>query len=85
LEHADCLDSFKGEKFDKIVSNPPTHQGKGVTDEIFQQSHKKLRKGGELYIVYNQNMNYEQHLEQIFSKVEILEKKNNYAVTRATK
>jgi 16S rRNA (guanine1207-N2)-methyltransferase len=85
LDHADCLDTFNGEKFDKIVSNPPTHQGKGITDEIFQNSYQRLRKGGELYIVYNQNMNYEKQLEQIFSKVEILEKKNNYAVTRAIK
>ncbi|MFB6159503.1 MAG: methyltransferase [Candidatus Nanohalobium sp.] len=85
LEHADCLDTFEGKKFDKIVSNPPTHQGKGITDEIFQNSYQRLRKGGELYIVYNQNMNYEQQLEQIFKKVEILEKKDNYAVTRATK
>lgn len=85
LKHADCLDTFNGEKFDKIVSNPPTHQGKGITDEIFQNSYQRLRKGGELYIVYNQNMNYEQQLEQIFKKVEILEKKDNYAVTRATK
>jgi len=85
LENADCLDTFHDQKFDKIVSNPPTHQGKGITDEIFQQSHKKLKRGGELYIVYNQNMNYEQQLEEIFKKVEILEKKNNYAVTRATK
>lgn len=85
LEHADCLDTFMGEKFDKIVSNPPTHQGKDVTDEIFEEAYNKLRKDGELYIVYNQNMNYEQQLEQIFSKVEILEKKDNYAVTRAIK
>lgn len=85
LEHADCLDTFNGEKFDKIVSNPPTHQGRGITDEIFQSSYQRLRKDGELYIVYNQNMNYEQQLEQIFKKVEILEKRDNYAVTRATK
>jgi 16S rRNA (guanine1207-N2)-methyltransferase len=85
LEHADCLDTFNGEKFDKIVSNPPTHQGKGITDEIFQNSYQRLKKGGELYIVYNQNMGYEQQLREIFNRVEILEKKNNYAVTRATK
>lgn len=85
LEHADCLDTFQNQKFDKIVSNPPTHQGKEITDEIFQNSYQRLKTGGELYIVYNQNMNYEQQLEQTFIKVEILEKKDNYAVTRATK
>jgi 16S rRNA (guanine1207-N2)-methyltransferase len=85
LKNKDCLDGFTDRKFDAIVSNPPTHQGSGVTDEMFQQAHKSLKRGGKLYLVYNQNMNYEQQLEKIFSKVEILNKKNNYAVTRTTK
>jgi len=85
LKNRDCLDGFTGRKFDAIVSNPPTHQGSGVTDEMFQQAHKSLKRGGKLYLVYNQNMNYEQQLEQIFDKVEILEEKDNYAVTRAVK
>lgn len=85
LEHADCLDCFKDESFDMIVSNPPTHQGEAVTNEMFDQSYKSLRQGGELYLVYNQNMRYEEKLQKKFREVEILEKENNYAVTRATK
>lgn len=85
LKNKDCLDGFKNQKFDTIVSNPPTHQDKGVTSEITQRAHNSLKKGGELYIVYNQNMKYENKLEQIFSKVKILEKKNNYSVAKAVK
>lgn len=85
LKNRDCLDGFKDQKFDAIVSNPPTHQGEEVTNEIFNQSYQSLRQGGELYLVYNQNMRYEEKLQKKFSKVEILEKEDNYAVTRATK
>jgi len=85
LENADCLDTFHDQKFDTIVCNPPTHQGKGVTDEIFQNSYNGLKTGGELYVVYNQNLNYEQQLERIFNEVEILERKDNYALTKVVK
>jgi 16S rRNA (guanine1207-N2)-methyltransferase len=85
LKNRDCLDGFQDQKFDAVVTNPPTHQGKAVTDEMFNQAHSVLREGGQLYLVYNQNMNFESQLRQKFSKVEILEKENNYAVTRAIK
>ncbi len=85
LKNKDCLDGFKNQKFDAIVSNPPTHQGKQVTDEIFKNSHKRLRNGGKLYLVYNQNMGYENQLEQIFSQVEILENQDNFYVVEAEK
>jgi 16S rRNA G1207 methylase RsmC len=85
LKNKDCLDGFTNQKFDAIVSNPPTHQGEAVTNEMFNQSYQSLRQGGQLYIVYNQNMKYEEKLQKKFSEVEILEKENNYTVTRATK
>jgi 16S rRNA (guanine1207-N2)-methyltransferase len=83
--NADCLDAFEGQEFDKIVTNPPTHQGSAVTDEIFRNANSRLKRGGEFYAVYNQNMSYEDQLEQIFDKVNILERKDNFAVVRAVK
>ncbi len=85
LKNKYCLDGFKNQKFDAIISNPPTHQGKGVTDEIFKNSHKCLKEGGKLYLVYNQNMSYESQLEQIFSQVKILENQDNFYVVEAEK
>jgi len=52
---------------------------------MISQAHISLRKGGELYFVYNQNMKFENQLKQKFNEVEILEKKDNYAVKRAIK
>ena len=85
LKNKDCLDGFKDQKFDTIVSNPPTHQGSGVTDEMFNQAHSSLRDDGELHIVYNQNMRYEDQLSETFDTVEILEERNNYRILKAMK
>lgn len=74
LKSKDCLDGFKDQKFDAAVSNPPTHQGSGVTKEMFDEAYSALGNGGELYLIYNQNMRYEDQLKQKFSKVETLGK-----------
>jgi len=85
IKNCDCLDGFKHEKFDVIVSNPPTHQGKGVTDEMFKNSYKCLRENGSLYIVYNQNMGFERQLAEKFNKTETIVEKDNFKVLKATK
>ncbi|MFB6180991.1 MAG: methyltransferase [Candidatus Nanohalobium sp.] len=85
LENRDCIDGFEEEKFDAVVSNPPTHQGKSVTDEIFQESFNRLRNGGKMILVYNKNMRFQQELEDIFKDTEVLDEKDNYRVLKALK
>jgi len=85
VKNRDCLDGFPSKKFDAIVSNPPTHQGEEVTDEMFSESHRALKDGGSLYLVYNQNMRFEEKLSNIFSEAEKLEKADNYVVLEAIK
>ncbi len=85
LEHADCLDCFKDESFDLIVSNPPTHQGRGITTEMFEQSYSHLNRKGRLVIVYNSNMNFEDQLKDIFGKVDILAEEKGFKVAEAQK
>lgn len=83
--HCDCLESFSEEGFDVIVSNPPTHQGRGITDEMFEESYTKLRPGGRLVIVYNMNMGFRDQLEEIFDSTEVLEDRDNFRVLKASK
>jgi 16S rRNA G1207 methylase RsmC len=83
--HCDCLEGFSSESFDLIVSNPPTHQGSSVTDEMFQESFRALRPGGRLVIVYNRNMGFRDQLEEIFDSTEVLEDRDNFRVLEASK
>ena len=80
----DCLDEIE-EKFDVIVSNPPTHQGSAITDEIFHESFNHLREGGKLYLVYNQNMNFEGKLSDIFRETSTVVEKENFKLLKASK
>jgi 16S rRNA (guanine1207-N2)-methyltransferase len=85
VEAADCLDGFEDKKFDFVVSNPPTHQGSGVTDKMFRQVYESLFEGGEFWLVYNQNMGYEDQLSERFNLVETVAKEGNFIVVRAVK
>lgn len=83
--HCDCLEEFSAESFDLIVSNPPTHQGGSITDEMFQESYKALKPGGRFVIVYNRNMDFRDQLDQIFDSTEVLEDRDNFRVLKASK
>ncbi|QGA80980.1 methyltransferase [Candidatus Nanohalobium constans] len=85
VKTGDCLDAFSGRKFDLIISNPPTHQGKGITEKIFSQAHDSLEKGGSFWLVYNQNMNYQAQLGQEFDRVEQIALQDNFKVVKAVK
>lgn len=85
LETADCLEGFTDQKFDVIVSNPPTHQGSGVTDEMIRDSYERLVDGGELYMVYNSNLHLERKMGDVFGDAEKVAERDNFVVCRAVK
>jgi 16S rRNA (guanine1207-N2)-methyltransferase len=66
----DCLSHYQGEPFDLILCNPPFHQGHVIGDQtawqMFTQSRKHLRPGGELWVVGNRHLNYHIKLKRLF-------------------
>jgi 23S rRNA (guanine1835-N2)-methyltransferase len=66
----DVFANYSGANFDLILCNPPFHQGHVVGDHIawqmFAQSRKHLRPGGELWIVGNRHLEYHIKLKKIF-------------------
>lgn len=80
---ADCLSGASG-SFDLALSNPPTHAGEGVTRELFAGTADALRSGGELWLVYNETMGYEDDLPDLgFGSAEVVRRAEGYAVTVA--
>ena len=59
---------------DWVVMNPPFHEGKAADSEIgkafISTAHRCLRKNGQLYMVANNHLPYENHLKEMFFKVE---------------
>lgn len=79
---ADCLAGVEG-PFDLIVTNPPTHAGTGVTDELFSAARRALATSGELWLVYNEPLGYEDTLTRSFGAVRTVRRTDGYVITVA--
>jgi 23S rRNA (guanine1835-N2)-methyltransferase len=57
-------------EIDLVLCNPPFHHANAMNDEVawqmFQQSQRVLRPGGELWVVGNRHMGYHDKLARIF-------------------
>lgn len=64
------LDPSWDDSADLIINNPPFHHHNVNNDEVawamFKDSHRVLRKGGELRIVGNRHMGYHAKLKRLF-------------------
>ncbi|MDD2760176.1 MAG: methyltransferase [Methylomonas sp.] len=85
----DCLTGIAEDSADCIVCNPPFHQQHAVGDHIawqmFRQSHKVLRKGGELRVIGNRHLNYHQSLKKLFGNWETLASNAKFVIIKAIK
>lgn len=80
---SDGLDHVSG-KFDYIISNPPFHQGKDTdyqfAERLFQQARQHLVADGQLWIVANRHLPYEEWAQQRFASVEILAQQQGFKI-----
>lgn len=85
----DCLTEQITMSSDIIICNPPFHQQRTITDHIavqmFNDSYRVLRKGGELRIVGNQHLGYLQTLKSIFDEVKVLTSNKKFVIISAKK
>ncbi|MCA9912060.1 MAG: class I SAM-dependent methyltransferase, partial [Anaerolineae bacterium] len=83
---SDVYSALEGQRFDRIVSNPPFHQKFDVNmqtaERIIEQAHEYLNPGGELWIVCNAFLKYEELLQQEFRESGIVAQDNRYKVLR---
>jgi 16S rRNA (guanine1207-N2)-methyltransferase len=75
-------------RYDLVVSNPPFHVGKSVDDDIarafIERARQALVYGGQLILVANQFLRYDQVLRAAFGQVECLASNRSYRVWSAT-
>jgi len=76
-------------RMDYVVMNPPFHDQQKEDRELGQKfcnsAMKLLRSGGELYLVANRHMPYEEILAKEASNVTLLEDANGFKIFRARK
>lgn len=74
---------------DVVLCNPPFHQQQVVGDHLalrmFQQAHKALRVGGELWIVGNRHLGYHAKLKRAFREVSLVASNAKFVILKARK
>ena len=75
----------KGARFDVVASNPPTHSGRDVLDELVAGAYKVLRPRGQLYLVVNRLLSLRREVESVFGNAETAARSKGYVVVRAVK
>ncbi|TRX55788.1 methyltransferase [Thalassomonas sp. M1454] len=85
----DCLTDVAENSLDLILCNPPFHQQQAVTDHIawqmFKQSYKTLKTGGELRIIGNQQLAYHIKLQRLFGNCKTIASNKKFVVLSAKK
>ena len=85
----DGLGAEQPETLDIVLCNPPFHQQQVVGDflarRMFQQSHRALKKDGELWVVGNRHLGYHITLKRMFRNVEQIAANAKFVIFKATK
>lgn len=83
------LVGFKDRSYDLILCNPPFHQQHTITDHIawsmFNDAFACLASNGELVIVGNRHLDYQDKLARIFGNCELVSENKKFVILRAVK
>ena len=81
---SDVPESFK---FDLIASNPPTHRGREVVDNMISESHQRLSAGGNIVLVVEARIKpwVARRLKEVFGDYKIVKRSPKHVVVMAKK
>lgn len=71
------------DKFDLVVSNPPTHQGREVLIRFIQGSRNVLGNSGVAYFVVNRIASTMKKMQEVFGNSEKIVSKQGYMVFKS--
>jgi 23S rRNA (guanine1835-N2)-methyltransferase len=75
-------------RFDLVLLNPPFHRGHSIDDGVarmlFGQARARLAPHGQLMVIGNRKLQYQQPLRRLFAKVEQLAADARFTIWRAT-
>jgi len=89
FQATDCLAGVQKNSFDLVLNNPPFHQqnvvGDFIAQQMFRESHKVLRSGGELWVIGNRHLGYHVALKKIFKNCETVANNKKFVILKAIK
>ncbi|MEH6577313.1 MAG: methyltransferase [Amphritea sp.] len=85
----DCLKGIAENSADLILNNPPFHQQNTIGDfiawQMFRESKKVLKAGGELWVIGNRHLKYHIKLKRLFGNCETIISNNKFVILKSTK
>lgn len=83
-----CYEDPSFPEVDLVLCNPPFHQGNTVGDfiawQMFNDSKKKLKKGGKIIVIGNGHLRYDQKLKKIFGNCKVINQNKKFVIMEST-
>jgi len=79
----DRFDAVPGERFDRVISNPPFHAGVDVLHPLVEEAFAHMRVHGRLYLVIMRHVGLKRHMEKVFGNCRIAAQEGKYTVLMA--
>ena len=76
----DRFDPVPGERFDRVVSNPPFHAGNDVIFPLVEEAYEHLRVHGRLYLVLMRPAGVRRHMKHVFGNCDVVADSGKYVV-----
>jgi 16S rRNA (guanine1207-N2)-methyltransferase len=80
---SDRFDAVKGERFDRVISNPPFHSGVDVLYPLVDQAYAHLRFHGRMYLVLMRYVGIKRHIEGVFGNCTVVAHEGKHTVLMA--
>ena len=80
---SDRFDAVRGERFDRVISNPPFHAGVDVLYPLVDQAYAHLRFHGKMYLVLMRYVGIKRHIEKVFGNCSIVAQEGKHTVLMA--
>lgn len=89
LNWSDLTQEIPSQKFDVVIMNPPFHAGRRTEPDIgkrfIEVAGASLKPGGQLLMVANKQLAYEDTLQKAFRRFERIDENRLYKVIRAVR
>jgi 16S rRNA (guanine1207-N2)-methyltransferase len=86
---ADCLSGVPGCSVNLLLNNPPFHIHNAISvhvaRQMFNESKKVLKKGGELWVIGNRHLSHRNTIKSIFGNSEVVASNSKFVIVRAIK
>jgi 16S rRNA (guanine1207-N2)-methyltransferase len=76
----DRFDPVPGERFDRVLSNPPFHAGHDILFPLVEEARRHLRVHGKLYLVLMRYVGVKKHMRQVFGNCEVVADSGKHVV-----